>query len=77
MLRGFCSAPEKDVVPLVVEGDHPPALESRVLAEQGCKHAANPLTQPGAKVVQDELRLVSTGPPMALHVMSSRHSTNC
>ena len=58
--------PEEDVVSLVVEGDRTAALEIGVLVEQGGKHASHTLAQTSVEVVQDQLRLVTTGTAMTL-----------
>ena len=65
------SPPEKDVVSLVVEGNRTATLEVRILVEQGGKHASHPLAQACVEVVQDQLRLVTTGTAMTLQGMRS------
>ena len=67
--------PEEDEVSLVVEGDSSPSLEIWVLAEDGGKHAPKSMTQPGAKVVENELGSVRACAPMMLHV--SHHLVSC
>lgn len=59
--------PEEDKVPLVVEGDHPPALELRVVWKQSCKHASHRVAQASGQVVQNNLRDVTSWPAMTLH----------
>jgi hypothetical protein len=58
--------PEEDKVSLVVEGDHPPAPELRVLVEQAAQHATHPTPQSGVEVVQQQLRLVPTDATVTL-----------
>lgn len=63
--------PEEDVVSLVVESDSSPALEVWILAEDGSKHAPQSVTQPGAKVVENELWSMRACTAMMLHVCNS------
>lgn len=58
--------PHEDVVPLVMEGDHPAAAETRLLVEEAAEHAADPQPQPGAEVVHHDLGLVVGGLAVAL-----------
>ncbi len=50
--------PDKDVVTLIVEGDDSPALELRIIGEDGGEHPRHGVTQPGGEVVQDHFREV-------------------
>lgn len=59
--------PEEDKVPLVVEGDHPPAPELWVVWKESCKHAPHCVAQASGQVVQNNLRDVTGWPAMALH----------
>lgn len=51
---------EKDVVSLIVECDHSPALEIRVKMEQRRQQTLDGETESGSEVVQNDLRLVLT-----------------
>ena len=63
--------PEKNVVPLIVEGDSSPALEVGVLAEYGGKHAPQAVPQARAKVVEYELWTMCACSAMMLHMNAS------
>lgn len=52
-----------------MEGDCAATLEIGVLVEQGGKHASHALAQACVEVVQDQLRLVTTGTAMTLQAM--------
>ena len=60
--------PKEDEVSLVVEGDSSPSLEIWILAEDGGKHTPKSMTQPSAKVVENQLWSVRACPAMMLHV---------
>ena len=65
--------PEEDKVTLVVEGDDPAPAESRILAEQGRKHAAHPPPQPSPKIIQHQLWLVGCCSAMPLEPTHAMH----
>ena len=54
---GVEQLPEKDVVPLVVEGGYLPPLEVGVLRKQGSKHPAHSSPHQCVKVFKDQLCL--------------------
>ena len=47
--------PEEDEVSLVVPGDHSPLLQLGILRKQRSNHSADPGTQHGIGIVEDEL----------------------
>jgi hypothetical protein len=58
--------PEEDEVALIVEGDHAPAPELRVLVEQAAQHATYAAPQARVEVVEQQLRPVPTDAAVAL-----------
>jgi hypothetical protein len=68
------SPPEEDEVSLVVECDHPPAPELRVLMEEAAQHAADTAPKARVEVVQQQLRSVTTD--AAVTLQRHQHSTH-
>ena len=58
---------DEDIVSLVVEGDHPPALELGHLGEPRRQHSGHRVTQMRGEVVENHLRLVVSHLSMTLH----------
>lgn len=48
--------PEEYKISLVVEGDHAPAVELRIVVEEGGEHSRDAVTQSSAEVVQKNFR---------------------
>mmetsp|Transcript_6379 Transcript_6379/g.17853 ORF Transcript_6379/g.17853 Transcript_6379/m.17853 type:complete len:287 (+) Transcript_6379:161-1021(+) len=70
LVKDVAMVPEEHEVPLVVKSYSTAPPERWVLAEQRGKHPAHAMPQPGVEVVQNQLRLVRSGPPTVWDVLT-------